>query len=74
VRGPLPTAAPPPTAGAPSAGQHTAELLAELGYRPERVAELAAAGAVTGEVGDLVEDVGAVGAGAGPLDAGLAVQ
>ncbi|HEY4408749.1 MAG TPA: CoA transferase [Acidimicrobiia bacterium] len=36
VRGPLPTAAPAPANGAPRLGQHTDEILAELGYVAER--------------------------------------
>ena len=48
VRGPLPTAAPPPVTGAPRLGQHTEEVLAGLGYGPDRLRQLREGGAIAG--------------------------
>jgi crotonobetainyl-CoA:carnitine CoA-transferase CaiB-like acyl-CoA transferase len=48
VRGPLPTAAPPPAMGAPILGQHTEEVLAGLGYGPDRLRELREGGVIAG--------------------------
>jgi len=47
VRGPLPTLGPSALRPAPLLGEHTAELLEDLGYSPERVAALRDAGVVS---------------------------
>ncbi|HZP29677.1 MAG TPA: CoA transferase [Acidimicrobiia bacterium] len=47
VRGPLPGLAHPTLRPAPVLGEHTAEVLGELGYPPERIASLRDAGTVT---------------------------
>ncbi len=47
VRGPLPTLGPGALRPAPLLGEHTAELLEDLGYSPERVAALRDAGVVS---------------------------
>jgi crotonobetainyl-CoA:carnitine CoA-transferase CaiB-like acyl-CoA transferase len=46
VRGPLPTLGRDALRPAPLLGEHTAELLGELGYSPERIAALRDAGVV----------------------------
>lgn len=50
VRGPLPTAAPPPARGAPALGQHTEDVLRDLGYGPSRLQTLREQGAIAGSV------------------------
>ena len=47
VRGPLPTLGPSALRPAPLLGEHTAELLENLGYSPERVAALRDAGIIS---------------------------
>ncbi len=44
VRGPLPTMSPAPAAGAPTPGEHTADLLREMGYPDDEIGRLAPAG------------------------------